>query len=177
VNGESHRIRSFRDDRGGHYTAWPLLSERNPAKRRYDCVPGPCACSRNPPLEGDRRSMSPQRSLTFQGVMFLILSARRSSQEGQLSRDLLCVAEDERQRCLDRPMVTAFGVCMTGSDYKKYYHFILWSRSSRHSPAVAVEGVYCPRPRSGHRIETCTSKPHLVSSRITKILSCGGHPA
>jgi hypothetical protein len=49
-------------------------------------------------------SMSPQRSFSFQKAMFLVLSARRSSQEGQLSRDLLCVAEDERQNCLDHPM-------------------------------------------------------------------------
>jgi len=35
--------------------------------------------------------------------MFLVLSDRRSSQERQLLRDLLCVAEDERQSCLDRP--------------------------------------------------------------------------
>jgi len=46
--------------------------------------------------------MSPRRSSTFQRAMFLVLSARRSSQEGQLSRDLLCVAEDERQSCLNR---------------------------------------------------------------------------
>jgi hypothetical protein len=49
LTGESLRIRSFRDDRG-HYIAWPLLSSRDPARRRYDCAPGPCACSRNPLL-------------------------------------------------------------------------------------------------------------------------------
>ena len=54
LTGESLRIRSFRGDRG-HSTAWPLLSERDPAGRRYDCAPGPCACSRSAPLEGDRR--------------------------------------------------------------------------------------------------------------------------
>jgi len=74
--------------------------------------------------------MSLQRSLSFQKAMFLVLSARRSSQEGQPSRDLLCVAEDERQSCLDRPMVTTFGVCMTGSDYKNSCHsparYIRW---------------------------------------------------
>ena len=52
---ESLRIRSFRGDRG-HCSAWLLLSERDRAGCRYDCAPGPCACSRNPPLEGDRRS-------------------------------------------------------------------------------------------------------------------------
>jgi hypothetical protein len=46
--------------------------------------------------------MSPMRSLSFQRTMFLVLSTRRSSQEGQLSRDLLCAAEDERESCLDR---------------------------------------------------------------------------
>ena len=55
LTGELVRIRSFRDD-WGHSTARPLLSERDPTGRRYDCAPGPCACSRNPPLEGDRRS-------------------------------------------------------------------------------------------------------------------------
>ena len=40
--------------------------------------------------------MSPRRSLSLQRAMFLVLSTRRSSQEGQLSRDLLCAAEDEQ---------------------------------------------------------------------------------
>jgi hypothetical protein len=40
--------------------------------------------------------------------MFLVLSDRRSSQERQLLRDLLCVAGNERQSCLDRQMVTTF---------------------------------------------------------------------
>ena len=57
LTGESLRIRSFRGDRG-HSTAWPLLSERDPAGRRYDYAPGPYACSRSAPLEGDRRSCS-----------------------------------------------------------------------------------------------------------------------
>ena len=39
--------------------------------------------------------MSPQRSLAFQRAMFLVFSARRISQEGQLSGDLLGAAEDE----------------------------------------------------------------------------------
>ena len=40
-------------------------------------------------------STSLQRSLSFPKAMFLVLSDRRSSQEGQLFRELLCVAEDE----------------------------------------------------------------------------------
>jgi hypothetical protein len=52
--------------------------------------------------------MSPQHSLSFQKAMFLVLSDRRSSQERQLLRDLLCVAGNERQSCLDRQMVTTF---------------------------------------------------------------------
>jgi hypothetical protein len=40
--------------------------------------------------------------------MFLVLTDRCSSQEGQLLWDLLCVAEDERQSCLDRQMITTF---------------------------------------------------------------------
>jgi hypothetical protein len=40
--------------------------------------------------------------------MFLVLNPRHSSQNGQLSWDLLCVAGDELQSCLDRQMVTTF---------------------------------------------------------------------
>jgi hypothetical protein len=47
-------------------------------------------------------SMSPQHSLSFPKAKFIVLSDRRSSQERQLLLDLLCVAEDERQSCLDR---------------------------------------------------------------------------
>ena len=53
-------------------------------------------------------SMSPRHSLSFQKTMFLVLTDRCSSQEGQLLWDLLCVAEDERQSCLDRQMITTF---------------------------------------------------------------------
>lgn len=52
--------------------------------------------------------MSPRHSLSFQKTMFLVLTDRCSSQEGQLLWDLLCVAEDERQSCLDRQMITTF---------------------------------------------------------------------
>ena len=53
-------------------------------------------------------SMSPRLFLLFQKSMLLVLSDRRSRQEGQLFRELLCVAEDERQSCLDRQIVTTF---------------------------------------------------------------------
>jgi hypothetical protein len=52
--------------------------------------------------------MSPQRSLSFLKAMFLVVSDRRSSQDRQLLWDLLCVAEDDWQSCLDRQMVTTF---------------------------------------------------------------------
>ena len=52
---ESLGTRSFRDDRG-HYTACPLLLQRDLVRRCYDYAPGPCACSRKPPPERDRRS-------------------------------------------------------------------------------------------------------------------------
>ena len=53
-------------------------------------------------------SMSPTGSSTIPKAIFLVLSDRSSSRERQLLWELLCVAEDERQSCLDRRMVTIF---------------------------------------------------------------------
>jgi len=55
LTGESLIIRSFRGDRG-HCIAWPLLSKGIPPGAAMIALRVPCACSRNPPLEGDGRN-------------------------------------------------------------------------------------------------------------------------
>ena len=41
--------------RSGTFRRVASASKRDPTGFRYDCAPGPYACSRNSPLEGDRR--------------------------------------------------------------------------------------------------------------------------
>ena len=52
------------------------------------------------PFRGIR--MSALRSLDIQRAVFLVRSARRSTQEVQLFGNLLCAAEDQREGCLYR---------------------------------------------------------------------------
>ena len=52
--------------------------------------------------------MSQRRSSAFQRATFLVLSTRPGRQEGELSRNLLCAAEDERESVWIASTVTTF---------------------------------------------------------------------